>query len=50
MIAAFDDKKVQAADIADEYKQMPIMEKVWTALVTEFVKDAWKRVMIVRAF
>jgi hypothetical protein len=40
---------VGTADIENAYLTSPITEKVWTVLGPEFVNDAGKRVLIVRA-
>jgi hypothetical protein len=43
------DLDVKMADIENAYLTAPITEKVWNVLVPEFVDDAGKRALIVRA-
>jgi hypothetical protein len=49
ILAVLNDFDVKMADIESAYLTAPITEKVWTVLGPEFVDDAGKRVLIVRA-
>jgi hypothetical protein len=48
-LAALNDLDVKMADIENTYLPASITEKVWTVLGPEFVDDAGKRALIVRA-
>jgi hypothetical protein len=48
-LAALNDLDVKMADIENAYPTAPITEKVWTVLGLEFVDEAGKRALIVRA-
>jgi hypothetical protein len=48
-LAALNDLNVKMADIENAYLTPPLTEKIWTVLGTEFVDDAGKRELIVRA-
>jgi hypothetical protein len=48
-LAALNDLEVKTADIENAYLTAPIGEKIWCTLGPEFVKDAGKNAIIVRA-
>jgi hypothetical protein len=48
-LAALNDLDVKMAGIHNDYLTPPVMEMVWTELGPEFVDDAGKRALIVRA-
>ena len=48
-IAALNDLEVKVGDVLNAYITAPITEKVWTILGPEFVPDASKSAIIVRA-
>jgi hypothetical protein len=48
-LAALDELDVKMAYIENAYLTAPLTEKVWTVLGVEFVDDAGKRALIVRA-
>ena len=49
MTAALNDLEVKSGDILNANVQVPVTEKVWTTLGSEFGKDARKTAVIVRA-
>ena len=49
MIAAINDLEVKPADIIDAYLQVNDTEQVWTAMGSEFGKDARKTAVTVKA-
>ena len=49
MIATLNDLQVKLSNILNAYVQAPVIEKVFTTLGPEFVKDTGKTAVIVRA-